>query len=69
MWIGRKVQFKSNRFHAPMQPFAGVNTGRAQAVYMPLNGFTAVDMGYQRGDASHNRWAGRFRTDRFSDLL
>ena len=53
-WIRQKVQFKSNRTNAPMQSFAGIDTGQAQAVYMPLNGFTAVDLGYQRGDAISN---------------
>jgi hypothetical protein len=47
-WIRRKVQFRSNRSGAPMQQFACVNSPGQEAVYMPLHGFTAVDLGYQR---------------------
>jgi len=31
--------------------FAGVQTSDEAAIYMPLHGFTAVDLGYQQGDA------------------
>ena len=53
-WIRRKASFRSNRGTAPMQQFAGVQTAGDAAVYMPLHGFTAVDLGYQRGDAVSN---------------
>lgn len=53
-WIKRKVQFKSNRTHAPMQQFACVEDHQAKSAYLPLSGFTAVDLGYQRGDAVSN---------------
>ena len=53
-WIRRKVQFRSNLSHAPMQQFACVEAGQAKSVYLPLSGFTAVDLGYQRGDAVSN---------------
>ncbi len=53
-WIRRKVQFTSNLSHAPMQQFACVEAGQAKSVYLPLSGFTAVDLGYQRGDAVSN---------------
>ena len=39
---------------APMQPFACVEAGGSvdgRIVYMPLHGFTAVDLGYQPGNA------------------
>ena len=63
-WIRRKVQFRSNNTGAPMQQFMGVqpagtagaispSTG-ADAVYAPLSGFTAVDLGYQRSNAVSN---------------
>lgn len=47
-WMRRKARFKSNRTKAPMQQFACVesragNTG--DTAYMPLHGFTAVDLG------------------------
>lgn len=57
-WMRRKAQFRSNRTKAPMQQFACVSGKQSAAgndiVYMPLHGFTAVDLGYQRGDAVSN---------------
>jgi hypothetical protein len=56
-WMRRKARFKSNRTKAPMQPFACVqagDAGDARTVYMPLHGFTAVDLGYQPGNAVSN---------------
>ena len=53
-WIRRKVQFRSNRSNAPMQQFACVEDDQAKIAYLPLSGFTAVDLGYQRGDAVSN---------------
>jgi hypothetical protein len=53
-WIRRKAVFRSNRGQAPMQPFAGVRATDGDAVYMPLQGFTAVDLGYQKGNALSN---------------
>ena len=46
-WMRRKARFKSNRTKAPMQQFACVQAGGTDAAYMPLHGFTAVDLGYQ----------------------
>ena len=57
-WIRRKAHFRSNTGKAPMQQFAAVQAGAASpqpsAVYMPLHGFTAVDLGYQQGNAVSN---------------
>ncbi|MEI7432503.1 MAG: SNF2-related protein, partial [Betaproteobacteria bacterium] len=53
-WIKRKAKFKSNRGKAPMQQFASVCNGDVGAVYLPLHGFTAVDLGVQKGDAVSN---------------
>jgi len=53
-WISRKAKFRSNRGKAPMQQFASVTTGGETAVYLPLHGFTAVDLGIQKGDAVSN---------------
>nr|WP_321266029.1 SNF2-related protein [Alcaligenes faecalis] len=53
-WIRRKATFKSNRTKAPMQRFACVQTGGTNTAYMPLRGFTAVDLGYQQGNAVSN---------------
>ena len=55
-WLRRKARFKSNRSKSPMQQFACVQseTNGAAAAYMPLHGFTAVDLGYQQGNAVSN---------------
>lgn len=53
-WISRKVQFRSNRSNAPMQQFACVDGGETRIAYAPLSGFTAVDLGFQKGDAVSN---------------
>lgn len=56
-WMRRKARFKSNRTKAPMQQFACVQSkagGSDNTAYMPLHGFTAVDLGYQQGNAVSN---------------
>ncbi|MBK8464360.1 MAG: DEAD/DEAH box helicase family protein [Chloracidobacterium sp.] len=53
-WIRRKAKFRSNRSKAAMQQFACVVDGESEAVYMPLHGFTAVDLGYEQGNAVSN---------------
>ncbi len=53
-WMRRKANFRSNRGKAPMQQFACVQGNESDAVYLPLHGFTAVDLGYQQGDAVSN---------------
>ena len=53
-WVRRKATFRSNRGTAHMQQFAGVQTSSDSSIYMPLHGFTAVDLGYQQGDAVSN---------------
>ncbi len=53
-WLRRKAKFKSNRSKAPMQQFACVQSAGAETAYMPLHGFTAVDLGYQQGNAVSN---------------
>ncbi|QXL85682.1 helicase-related protein [Comamonas sp. NLF-1-9] len=53
-WIQRKASFRSNRSKAPMQQFACVQAGGTDTAYMPLHGFTAVDLGYQQGNAVSN---------------
>ena len=53
-WMRRKVTFKSNRSKAPMQQFSCVQVADANISYMPLHGFTAVDLGYQQGNAVSN---------------
>jgi len=53
-WIDRKARFKSNRTAAPMQSMACAESNNNDVVYTPLNGFTAVDLGYQQGNAVSN---------------
>ena len=53
-WMRRKATFRSNRSKAPMQQFACVGNRQTDTVYMPLHGFTAVDLGYQQGNAVSN---------------
>ena len=53
-WVRQKVKFKSNRINSPMQQFVCVENEQAQSVYLPLHGFTAVDLGYQKGNAVSN---------------
>ncbi|WP_026143413.1 helicase-related protein [Xanthomonas sacchari] len=53
-WLRRKAKFRSNRSKAPMQQFACVQSGSADTAYTPLHGFTAVDLGYQQGNAVSN---------------
>lgn len=53
-WIREKVTFKSNSTKAPMQQFMYVKNLESGTAYMPLSGFTAVDLGYQKGDAVSN---------------
>jgi hypothetical protein len=53
-WLLRKARFKSNRSKAPMQQFVCAQSMGADTAYMPLHGFTAVDLGYQQGNAVSN---------------
>ena len=53
-WIRKKASFKSNTTSAPMQQFAVIGSEDKQSAYMPLNGFSAVDLGYQKGNAVSN---------------
>lgn len=53
-WIRRKATYRSNATQAPMQQFACLGGDHGEAAYMPLHGFTAVDLGYQKGDAVSN---------------
>ncbi|ATD82430.1 MULTISPECIES: helicase-related protein [Desulfovibrio] len=53
-WMRSKAVFRSNRTKAPMQQFACIQQEEQDIAYMPLHGFTAVDIGYQKGDAVSN---------------
>jgi len=53
-WIRKKARFKSNSTNSPMQQFVHVAADAGGAAYMPISGFTAVDLGYQKGSAVSN---------------
>ncbi len=53
-WMQRKASFRSNRSKAPMQQFACLDGVDGPTVYAPLQGFSAVDLGYQPGNAVSN---------------
>ena len=48
-WIRRKACFKSNRTGENMMGFASVN----DKAYMPITGFTTVELGCERGDNAY----------------
>lgn len=53
-WIKRKVTFKSNTTGENMLGFVTVENKQNQVVYTPINGFTTVDIGCERGNNSYN---------------
>ena len=53
-WIKDKVTFKSNTSSAQMQPFSATEAKGGDTIFAPINGFTAVDLGYQKGSAVSN---------------
>jgi len=53
-WMRRKAKFRSNSSKAPMQQFAYLESRDQESAYMPIHGFTAVDLGYQKGNAVSN---------------
>ena len=53
-WIRKKARFRSNTTRAPMQQFIHAGSEAGDVAYMPISGFTAVDLGYQKGDAVSN---------------
>lgn len=53
-WIKTKVTFKSNTTAENMGGFLNVESGNLEITYMPLGGFTTVDIGCERGNNSYN---------------
>ncbi len=53
-WIRRKAHFKSNTTGENMGGFMTVDSTAEQTAYMPLNNFTTVDIGCERGNNSYN---------------
>ena len=53
-WITRKATFKSNTTGENMGGFMTVTGAAEDTAYMPMNGFTTVDIGCERGNNSYN---------------
>ena len=53
-WIRKKAKFKSNTTGENMSGFMTVENASSDVAYMPLGGFTTVDIGCERGNNSYN---------------
>lgn len=53
-WIKRKAKFKSNTTGEYMSGFFNIVGKEDKMTYMPINGFTTVDIGCERGNNSYN---------------
>ena len=53
-WIRRKASFKSNTTREGMNNFLVVENPEDSYTYMPMNSFTAVDLGCERGNNISN---------------
>lgn len=53
-WISKKVKFKSNITTQNIPGFMNVENDENRFTYMPLNGFTTIDIGCERGDNAFN---------------
>ena len=53
-WIRKKARFRSNTTGENMGGFMTVASSDEEVAYMPMNGFTTVDIGCERGNNSYN---------------
>jgi len=53
-WIRKKVTFKSNSTNSGMNGFINIQANNRQLTYLPINGFTTVDIGCERGNSIYN---------------
>lgn len=53
-WIKRKAAFRSNTTGENMPGFMTVDNKAEKVAYMPMNGFTTVDIGCDRGNNAYN---------------
>lgn len=67
-WIRRKATFKSNTTGENMGGFMTVEGQQDDYTYMPLNGFTTVDIGCERGNNAYNI-VNRFENPATKDYL
>lgn len=49
-WVRNKVKFKSNITPRGLQNFIYVDNGKKKVAYTPIQGFTAVDLGYEQNN-------------------
>jgi SNF2 family DNA or RNA helicase len=49
-WVKDKVRFKSNVTSRGLQNFVYIDNGKKKLAYTPLQGFTAVDLGYEQNN-------------------
>lgn len=50
-WIRRKCEFRSNKSYRPMDSMLNVEDGDSRTTYRPVNEFTAVGIGSEKGDS------------------
>lgn len=53
-WVKNKVTFKSNITPNGIPNFIYVDNGENESVYMPINGFTSTDLGYEKDNMMFN---------------
>ncbi|MDD4428981.1 MAG: helicase-related protein [Paludibacter sp.] len=53
-WVRKKVTFKSNITNENMGGFMNIEHQEMATTYMPMNGFTTVDIGCERGNNTYN---------------
>lgn len=53
-WIRKKATFKFNTTQENMGGFLNIESDNQQITYLPLAGFTTVDIGCERGNNSYN---------------
>lgn len=53
-WIRCKATFKSNKSNAPMQEFISIQNYEQSLTYMPIQGFTPMGLGFEKGNAISN---------------
>ncbi|WP_298069374.1 helicase-related protein [uncultured Mailhella sp.] len=53
-WIRKKARFKSNATGENMSSFMTIDSASEKVAYLPLGGFTTVDIGCERGNNSYN---------------
>jgi hypothetical protein len=49
-WVRNKVKFKSNITPRGLQNFIYLGNGQKKVAYTPIQGFTAVDLGYEQNN-------------------